>query len=841
MSTPPAEVLQDFLIYLKKNGTNILPGEGARILALTHNVVVYLQSINSRETMTNVTTVIFSLLDHILSVPGSISKSLGVRLVLDLLSSHFYNIAIGLLTSNITEYYRIAKNTIDITLVNLWAIGLHENYFHIPAIPLTDSKSKIWSTVQFSGTKNKHQMLLASRLVNGVIFRNLSRFLPPRSFLRQKDGSELEYELYSQIISIMTLPKDLDIYPVAIDFKHELHSNMNWSDDETWTVRCGYADAATFAYTWDIYSCHTDMISEEKTRCICPKSGVFALLLTLVPRQPASEENDPRKFILIVGCSLCIVLTLSTTICLTVSFWLARQSCVMALKLQCSVSVFVTGLLFLLAITTGPSQNHFMLFLTSLEAFFLLGMSSHLSKVLIVFTEIIQTPRPVVSKYTVIGIISGVPVITVFGSHLVYKTMEIKLNSWWMVTGSLAFKIFVTVISIMTILFIFLYIVVMTKLNELLFVHDKLQKPIEKRVALLKRSGFIFSAIALFSVSSIIYINYPNELWSIYQFSVYNVFLGFMLLLCYVLNSETQIKYMFKSKAKKNPEDKFFSFDSSSTPINFLTKEDAEVDNKCSPDIKDTQQFTLRTVEMPKPILKKPKPTPETHEGCFHTSTSFCSTQLDGVGESPQTPLECYSNSPQSFRKFPNPQSPDILANKACTGLDLVASSLHVVTTEPTQRPIYPPKVIITPDDAIAKILESEAVIVQDTNLQRSSGHERTQPDGRDEVIISEATAKALNGSCKSERGHLSKEVTVEIVPPPPDMQKPSTSTSKDSLNGVLDSINQDLAYLLSDDDKEPVVALRGVSKTVLQEIPEELSEEINSDLPESITLRTSC
>ncbi|CAH1985741.1 unnamed protein product [Acanthoscelides obtectus] len=417
--------------------------------------------------------------------------------------------------------------------------------------------------------------------------------------------------------------------------------------------------------------------------------------------------------------------------------------------------------------------------------------------------------------------------------------MEIRLNSWWMVTGSLAFNIFVTVMSIMTILFIFLYIVVMTKLNELLFVHDKLQKPIEKRVALLKRSGFIFSAVTLSSVSSMVYINYPNELWSIYQFSIYNVFLGLILLICYVLNSETQIKYMFKSKAKKNPDDKFFSFDSSSTPINFLTKEDAEVDNKSTPDIKDTQQFTLRTVEMPKPILKKPKAISESQEGCFHTSTSFCSTPLDGVGESVQTPLECYSNSPQSFRKFTNPQSPDILSNKVCAGLDLVASSLHVVNTEPVQRPMYPPKVIITPDDAIAKILESETVIVQGN--ENSSGHERTQPDGRDEVIMNEATAKTLNGSCKGESDRHSKEVTVEIVPPPSDLQKPSTSTSKDSLNGVLDSINQDLAYLLSDDAKEEVVTLRRVSKTVLQEIPEELSEEIAGDLPESVTLRTSC
>lgn len=37
-----------------------------------------------------------------------------------------------------------------------------------------------------------------------------------------------------------------------------------------------------------------------------------------------------------------------------------------------------------------------------------MGMSSHLSKLLIVFTELVQLPRPVTSKQTVIGIISGI-------------------------------------------------------------------------------------------------------------------------------------------------------------------------------------------------------------------------------------------------------------------------------------------------------------------------------------------------------------------------------------------------------------------------------------------------
>lgn len=52
-----------------------------------------------------------------------------------------------------------------------------------------------------------------------------------------------------------------------------------------------------------------------------------------------------------------------------------------------------------------------MVFLTFLEMFLLLSISSHLSKLLIIFTELIQVSKPMTSKYTVVGIISGNPIL----------------------------------------------------------------------------------------------------------------------------------------------------------------------------------------------------------------------------------------------------------------------------------------------------------------------------------------------------------------------------------------------------------------------------------------------
>lgn len=102
----------------------------------------------------------------------------------------------------------------------------------------------------------------------------------------------MEYELHSQIVSVLPLPENFDIYPIAIDFKHELSHNLNWSNEDTWSVKCAYADPSTFTYTWDIYSCYTETLNDMKTRCMCPKAGIFALLLTMTPPKVSQYQRN---------------------------------------------------------------------------------------------------------------------------------------------------------------------------------------------------------------------------------------------------------------------------------------------------------------------------------------------------------------------------------------------------------------------------------------------------------------------------------------------------------------------------------------------------------------------
>jgi hypothetical protein len=116
-----------------------------------------------------------------------------------------------------------------------------------------------------------------------------------------------------------------------------------------------------------------------------------------------------------------------------------------------------------------------------IEILLLMGMSAHISILLMVYTELVQLPKSAASKQTVIGISTGVPVIAVFGNHLAHRTMDVRLRSWWLLASTLAFHIFVTVSTVILALFLLLYFTVITKLKKLTTVHEKEGKILQRR------------------------------------------------------------------------------------------------------------------------------------------------------------------------------------------------------------------------------------------------------------------------------------------------------------------------------------------------------------------------
>ncbi|CAH0555811.1 unnamed protein product [Brassicogethes aeneus] len=559
ISMPTEELFEKILQFLLRSNRTLLPGEGARNLYIVDDILNFLDT--SHIPMNGVNESIISVIDNVLTNRNSLINQTYVQMVPQVITKYLSIFTAGLMGNESAVQYKY--HTMDLTMLNLTMIN--ENNFYIP--PLGISYSDLHGITvdgRFRLQKNTKNNILSMTL-----YKNISTFLPPRSYLRIKDGSEIKYEILSEILSFtFNNEGNSIIQSLRINFPRRIY---NHSQVDAWSVKCASADLTSFTDQWDIYNCSTVTLEDGTVQCVCPFARTVALLLTTTPvKVSADVDDDPRRYILIGSCSLCMALALFTTACLATSCWMQKSTCLIFLKLQCSLSVFCTALLFTLATVSRPAEFYFVYFLTSLETFILLALSSHLSKLLIVFTELVHLPRPVTSKETVIGIISGVPIITVFGSHLAYRTMDIKMKSWWMIANSFSFNLYVTVTAIITLLFIFVYVTVMTKLQHLVHQHVKHARPIKKRVALLRRCACLFAAISMLSISSIIYINLPNDIWSFYQFGAANVVLGIVLIVCYVIKGENEFHTLFQNKNKLTKDDKFFSVDSTSSPLNYV-------------------------------------------------------------------------------------------------------------------------------------------------------------------------------------------------------------------------------------------------------------------------------
>ncbi|RZF40740.1 hypothetical protein LSTR_LSTR017524 [Laodelphax striatellus] len=112
-------------------------------------------------------------------------------------------------------------------------------------------------------------------------------------------------------------------------------------------------------------------------------------------------------------------------------------------------------------------RSSYPFFVFSLEAFFLLGLSSHLTKLLLVYTEIIYLPKVKDMKLTVVGVINGFTLLIVLCNHLSYNSTRWRMESWWLMRGTFLFYAFIICISVMSAMFLFLYVSVMKRLAQL--------------------------------------------------------------------------------------------------------------------------------------------------------------------------------------------------------------------------------------------------------------------------------------------------------------------------------------------------------------------------------------
>ncbi|XP_044268389.1 uncharacterized protein LOC123013719 isoform X2 [Tribolium madens] len=639
----------------------LLPGEGTGILGLLRDVIGYCK--RARIITGDFVKEVFLLVDGVLRSANSLVNQEQVKLLQEVVSQQI-EISAPLLSPS-QPLFHLALPTLDVNVMS-------GDQKELPFLSTNVSDHK-WAPHR-TKINTKEQCVIGV-----VIYRNLTAFLPSRSVIRVKDGAEVEYEVISQIVRLWILSgvKNRDYNPhIILEWKH---GNRNASKDG-WFIKCAVAETAMYAYSWNTSVCATKILGFNLTRCICPAVGTFALLLTANNIQVGKEEPQPMRYIVLAGCSICFLSALISTIILTIH-WILKRSCVVFLKLQCSVSIMGVMLTFVLVTLSDPSERLFASVMSILELLLLMGLSSHISLLLMVYTEMVHLPKSATSKQTVVGISTGVPMIAVFGNHLAHQTMDVRLESWWLLGGTLAFSIFLTVGAVIVALFLLLYATVLHKLKKLTTVHEKEGKILQKRIALLKKSAFVFSSLVSVAVSSIFYVNFVDVIWWHYEFGVVAMLLGLVVVVCYIVKSDSDFFYLLQGRFKAKQKEGFFGVESTGSPLNFFTKEDAEVESESIPHRPKS--------EPSKPIECFPMSDsglPECVSGAMHTDAIYCA----------QTSLERYNRSPQLYRKAPSKppdeeavrcRSPDIIASKICTELDLVASHAPSIVITPEEPP----------------------------------------------------------------------------------------------------------------------------------------------------------
>ncbi|XP_030243195.1 uncharacterized protein LOC108658133 [Drosophila navojoa] len=253
-------------------------------------------------------------------------------------------------------------------------------------------------------TRLLHIMANSTIFASVISYKNLKSFLPKTYYTRGSDPKDSDYVLASRIIQTWLFqsnrsndnfrePLDLSFEAghVEIIFQHE---SVPKAGD--WVAVCGHDYKASFDSTWRSDLCITKHLMENITRCICPLSGTYVVMLT--KRQPhSSQSHTPqRPIFVIVSCALCL-LQCCCAFLILLPIWCNRKCAVTFLKMQFCISTSSVMLIYLLGFMKMLPENWHAIISSSLASLLLLGISTLIAIALVIHTELVP------KKYLQIG------------------------------------------------------------------------------------------------------------------------------------------------------------------------------------------------------------------------------------------------------------------------------------------------------------------------------------------------------------------------------------------------------------------------------------------------------
>ncbi|XP_070067575.1 uncharacterized protein [Drosophila takahashii] len=240
-----------------------------------------------------------------------------------------------------------------------------------------------------------HIMANSTIFASVISYKNLKSFLPKTYYTRGSDPRDSDYVLASRIIQTWLFqsnrsndnfrePLDLPFEAghVEIIFQHE---SVPKTGD--WVAVCGHDYKASFDSTWRSDLCITKHLMANITRCICPLSGTYVVMLT--KRQPnATPSHALRRPIFVIASCACCLLQCGSALLILVPIWCNRKCAVTFLKMQFCVSTSSVMLIYLLGFMKMLPVSWHGVISSSLASLLLLGISTLIAIALAIHTEL---------------------------------------------------------------------------------------------------------------------------------------------------------------------------------------------------------------------------------------------------------------------------------------------------------------------------------------------------------------------------------------------------------------------------------------------------------------------
>uniref|UniRef100_A0A2S2QQX5 Notch 2 N-terminal-like protein n=1 Tax=Sipha flava TaxID=143950 RepID=A0A2S2QQX5_9HEMI len=443
-------------------------------------------------------------------------------------------------------------------------------------------------------------------------FRNLSEFFPRKYFINKSQDGEIEYTVVTPVVAVSVAQDGRRIrkhWPAIVtDLQFDL--KLPRPSNGTWNVTCVTASRlANAVRQWDVSTCRVlgDWSpSSNVTRCRCPTAGLFTVLARVVPKTEVGQINLKQDVIVIFGCVCCLVQS-ALSLVLLVTQWIKHPTCILYLKIQLCLAVVSQMCIFLYA----TKNNDYGYFSLGLQIVTIVEITSHLSQLLIVYTEIISFPQFSNIKLPIIGLATAAPVLFVLSIMLSLNIIGAKpIRPWWSWENSA----FIYIYYILFVLLVVMYLSVLSiTIPKLKFIKQKLQRntpaSMRKRMGLIMRSVIILLMVIVTTVSSILLIIYKED-FSKYVFSSSCALKGFVVFYCYVLHSEDPFDLRTVYRSKTQPQQSFDDnhSDSDGSPLNCFSKDAIDYDIKKSMksdilEITDNPQEYFITQEKPVSIV----------------------------------------------------------------------------------------------------------------------------------------------------------------------------------------------------------------------------------------------